>query len=256
MNARAQDNRGQATVLTLVFLIVLLGMAALVLDIGSWYRADRDTQSTADAAALAGAQSLPDDTSQAVSLASSYAGKNGGGLRSATILHEVLRPQLHHRRLDSHRSRGSAFAGDVRRADRGQHPAPGAPLRRDATAANPLLRSADRTRPARSPPSRQRQCRRLVRPDQPHRRSDRKHRRHRARRLDGQGIRPHDAARQVQLGAVGELQQWAVPESAAGPDRRRRAVPDLRHPDRPGIERAIQRHRLDRLPRHQLPRRR
>ena len=51
MNARAQDNRGQATVLTLVFLIVLLGMAALVLDIGSWYRADRDTQSTADAAA-------------------------------------------------------------------------------------------------------------------------------------------------------------------------------------------------------------
>jgi len=85
MNARAQDNRGQATVLTLVFLIVLLGMAALVLDIGSWYRADRDTQSTADAAALAGAQSLPDDTSQAVSLASSYAGKNGGGLRSATI---------------------------------------------------------------------------------------------------------------------------------------------------------------------------
>jgi Flp pilus assembly protein TadG len=85
MNARAQSERGQAMVLTLVFLVVLLGMAALVLDIGSWYRADRDTQSTADAAALAGAQSLPDDTSQAVTLASNYADKNGGGLQSATV---------------------------------------------------------------------------------------------------------------------------------------------------------------------------
>ena len=42
MNSRS--DRGQATVLTLVFLVVLLGMAALVLDIGSWYRADRATQ--------------------------------------------------------------------------------------------------------------------------------------------------------------------------------------------------------------------
>ena len=83
MNARNQ--KGQATVLTLVFLTVLLGMAALVLDLGSWYRADRDTQSTADAAALAGAQALPDDTAQASSLASSYASKNGGGLQSVNF---------------------------------------------------------------------------------------------------------------------------------------------------------------------------
>jgi secretion/DNA translocation related TadE-like protein len=83
MNARNQ--KGQATVLTLVFLVVLLGMAALVLDIGSWYRADRDTQSTADSAALAGAQALPDDTAQASSLASSYASKNGGGLQSVSF---------------------------------------------------------------------------------------------------------------------------------------------------------------------------
>jgi Flp pilus assembly protein TadG len=85
MNARAQSNQGQATVLTVVFLAVLLGMAALVLDFGSWYRADRNTQSTADSAALAGAQALPNDTSQAASLASSYAGKNGGGLDNVTF---------------------------------------------------------------------------------------------------------------------------------------------------------------------------
>src|ERR671934_129891 len=85
MNRNFGNERGQATVLTLVFLMVLLGMAALVLDLGSWYRADRDTQSTADAAALAGAQALPGDTSQASSLASGYASKNGGGLDGVAI---------------------------------------------------------------------------------------------------------------------------------------------------------------------------
>ena len=76
MNTR--EERGQVVVLTVLFMTVMLGMAALVLDIGSWYRADRNTQSTADSAALAGAQALPDDTSQAASLASNYAAKNGG----------------------------------------------------------------------------------------------------------------------------------------------------------------------------------
>ena len=75
---RARSDRGQATVLTVVFLVVLLGMAALVLDIGSWYRADRATQSTADAAALAGAQALPGDSATANTLALQYAIKNGG----------------------------------------------------------------------------------------------------------------------------------------------------------------------------------
>ena len=72
-----KNQKGQATVITVVFLVVLLGMAALVLDVGSWYRAKRSAQSTADAAALAGAQSLP-DTSTANSLAQQYASKNGG----------------------------------------------------------------------------------------------------------------------------------------------------------------------------------
>jgi hypothetical protein len=79
------DNRGQATVLSLVFMTVLLGMAALVLDMGSWYRSDRALQQTADAAALAGAQALPYSTGDASSLAVEYAGKNGGGLSSSGI---------------------------------------------------------------------------------------------------------------------------------------------------------------------------
>jgi secretion/DNA translocation related TadE-like protein len=83
MNSRS--DRGQATVLTLVFLVVLLGMAALVLDVGSWYRADRATQSTADAAALAGAQALPSNPGNANTLALQYATKNGGGTTSVAM---------------------------------------------------------------------------------------------------------------------------------------------------------------------------
>jgi Putative Flp pilus-assembly TadE/G-like len=83
MNTRS--DRGQATILTLVFLVVLLGMAALVLDIGSWYRADRATQSTADAAALAGAQALPTDPGNANSLALQYVNKNGGGTPNVSL---------------------------------------------------------------------------------------------------------------------------------------------------------------------------
>jgi secretion/DNA translocation related TadE-like protein len=82
---KIRNDRGQATVITVVFLVVLLGMAALVLDIGSWYRADRSTQSTADAAALAGAQALPADTNNARSLAQQYANKNGGGLSAGDV---------------------------------------------------------------------------------------------------------------------------------------------------------------------------
>jgi len=79
------DNRGQTTVLTLVFMVVLLGMSALVLDLGSWYRSDRALQQTADAAALAGAQALPMSTGDATGLAIEYADKNGGGLGSGGI---------------------------------------------------------------------------------------------------------------------------------------------------------------------------
>jgi Flp pilus assembly protein TadG len=87
---KTRSDRGQATVLTLVFLVVLLGMAALVLDVGSWYRADRATQSAADAAALAGAQALPSSPANAGALASQYSSKNGGGASGVTISSGLL----------------------------------------------------------------------------------------------------------------------------------------------------------------------
>ena len=87
---RHKSSSGQAYVLTILFLVVLLGMAAAVLDVGSWYRAQRALQATVDAAALAGAQKLPESTSQANALASEYAAKNGGGSITVSFSSDVV----------------------------------------------------------------------------------------------------------------------------------------------------------------------
>ena len=76
---RLRNDSGQAVVLSVVFLAALLGAAAMVVDVGSWYREQRDTQSDADAAALASAQALPGDVSQASVLAAEYLDKNLAG---------------------------------------------------------------------------------------------------------------------------------------------------------------------------------
>jgi hypothetical protein len=54
-----REERGQSIPFTVVFLVVLIGMVALVVDVGSWYRAQRQLQTAADAAAIAGAYNLP-----------------------------------------------------------------------------------------------------------------------------------------------------------------------------------------------------
>jgi Flp pilus assembly protein TadG len=79
------NQRGQAFVVTVLMITSLLGLTALVLDVGSWFRAHRQLQATADASALAGAQALPDDPGQASTLANDYAAKNTSGLQGITI---------------------------------------------------------------------------------------------------------------------------------------------------------------------------
>ena len=85
-----RQSRGQAYVISILFLAVLLAMAAAVLDIGSWYRADRSLQATVDAAALAGAQALPSSTGNASALATQYANKNGGGTMNVSFKSKVI----------------------------------------------------------------------------------------------------------------------------------------------------------------------
>jgi Flp pilus assembly protein TadG len=84
--ARWKTERGQAFVLTAIALVMVCGMAALVLDVGNWFRDKRRLQGTADAAALAGAQQLPDDSAGAKAMALSYANRNGGDVAGANIV--------------------------------------------------------------------------------------------------------------------------------------------------------------------------
>ncbi len=85
---RLRRERGQATVMTVLFLTVLIGAAAMVLDVGAWFRADRKLQADSDAAALAGAQALPDNTGAAAALALQYGDTNGGSIEGGDITFE------------------------------------------------------------------------------------------------------------------------------------------------------------------------
>ena len=82
--SRLCEQRGQVIVLVVVAMLGILGMAGLVIDVGVWYHQQRAEQATADAAALAGAQALPDDPSTAVELAVQYANQNGAGSPQTT----------------------------------------------------------------------------------------------------------------------------------------------------------------------------
>jgi Flp pilus assembly protein TadG len=80
-----RDERGQAIVMMVLSLVVLVGMAALVLDVGSWFRTKRHLQATADASALAGAQALPERPGIGLTMAMDYAQKNGGNVLAADV---------------------------------------------------------------------------------------------------------------------------------------------------------------------------
>jgi hypothetical protein len=71
-----EPERGQILAIVAIAMMVLLGMAALTIDVGSWYVAKRKMQAAVDSAALAGAQRLPNFVA-ARDLAAQYAATNG-----------------------------------------------------------------------------------------------------------------------------------------------------------------------------------
>jgi hypothetical protein len=83
-SCRPCDESGQAFVFLVLFLAVFLGLAALVLDIGHAYYADRSLQASTDAAALAGAQELPNSV-KAIGIAHSFSGSNGSKNARANV---------------------------------------------------------------------------------------------------------------------------------------------------------------------------
>jgi len=72
-----RSERGQALVFCALLMVPLCGMAGAAIDVGSWYAAQRRTQTAADATVLAAATALPYDPATATALASQYAQANG-----------------------------------------------------------------------------------------------------------------------------------------------------------------------------------
>lgn len=71
-----QRERGQILVMFALMLVVLLGLVGLVLDVGNFLHERQDVQNLVDSAALAGAQDLPDDGTEALNKANEYAATN------------------------------------------------------------------------------------------------------------------------------------------------------------------------------------
>lgn len=82
------DERGAVLVIVAGMMVVMLAMAALAIDIGSFYQAQRQAQAAADAGALAGSDVLATDTTggtAVASAASSMASTNYPGASTPTV---------------------------------------------------------------------------------------------------------------------------------------------------------------------------
>jgi Flp pilus assembly protein TadG len=76
---RVREESGAVMVMTAVLIVVILGMAALAVDLGSFYQAQRHAQSAADAAALAAINDLPTSPTTASTDANNYVSSNYPG---------------------------------------------------------------------------------------------------------------------------------------------------------------------------------
>ncbi len=80
-----RQEEGQVMVILALALAILLGFAALAIDIGMFMWEKRALQNAADAAALAGALELPPSPTEAVEAAREYALRNGVGANGWTL---------------------------------------------------------------------------------------------------------------------------------------------------------------------------
>jgi Flp pilus assembly protein TadG len=81
----AQRERGQTLVVITVFMMSLLGMAAMAIDVGTWYQDKRHLQSDADAAALAGAAAIAINTANMAASANFTQNKLSGETATVTL---------------------------------------------------------------------------------------------------------------------------------------------------------------------------
>jgi Flp pilus assembly protein TadG len=107
---RTASQRGQSLVLITVFMMSLLGMAALAIDVGSWYQTKRSLQADADAAALAGASQLPAGWSFAQTAAQANYAKNGSGSDTVTYQNVTVSTTNDSVKVTTSRNANSYFA--------------------------------------------------------------------------------------------------------------------------------------------------
>jgi Flp pilus assembly protein TadG len=81
---RIRSDSGQAMLFLVFALVGLIAIVSLVVDGGSWFRTQRQVQTAADSAALAGAQDIPNQTSARAS-AVNYAQQNFSGIAAPTV---------------------------------------------------------------------------------------------------------------------------------------------------------------------------
>ncbi|UCH86622.1 MAG: hypothetical protein JSU97_08925 [Dehalococcoidia bacterium] len=82
------EERGQGLVVAALAMVVIMAFAAIAIDVGVFLHERRELQKSADAAALAGAQELPESPTDAVQKAEEWAANNGidaGELESIEI---------------------------------------------------------------------------------------------------------------------------------------------------------------------------
>jgi Flp pilus assembly protein TadG len=94
-----RSDSGQAMVFIVFALMGLVLIAGLVIDGGSWRRTQRQVQTAADAAALAGAQDLPIDAT-ASTTAVNYAQQNMSGIAAPTVTFPTDAPCVAHACID------------------------------------------------------------------------------------------------------------------------------------------------------------
>jgi hypothetical protein len=82
---RRERQEGQILVLFTLVLVILMGFAALVIDVGVLRKSNQDLWNSLDSGALAGAPSLPGNGAAAIAAARKYATENYPGLDPTTI---------------------------------------------------------------------------------------------------------------------------------------------------------------------------
>ena len=89
VKTRIRDASGQSLVIVVLAMTALLGMAAVAIDLATWYQKHHQAQLAADAAALAAAQCMGSgtctSTSAAASMATTYANSNNVPASSVTV---------------------------------------------------------------------------------------------------------------------------------------------------------------------------